>query len=97
MRLTYTRRILLSTIRNMGNCPCPRCLLQKGSVHRVGTERDKEQRITLSRVDDKGYQDKMREARRLIYEDNWAVDSAPVQRLLKPQSLVPTLVSHGTN
>jgi hypothetical protein len=33
----------------------------------------------------------------MIYDDdyNWAVNSAPVERLLKPKSLVPTEVGAG--
>jgi hypothetical protein len=33
------------------------------------------------------------EARKLIYEKNYAVSSAPVERILKEQSWVPTSVS----
>ena len=77
----------------MGGCPCPRCLIHKGQIHQVGTECDKVQRKLFARTNNNVYQEKIREARVLIYEKNWAVESAPVQRLLKPQSLVPTLVS----
>jgi hypothetical protein len=77
----------------MGACPCPRCLIPKDHIHLVGTKRDMRQRITLARVDNLQRQAKITAAREMIYERNWAVDSAPVQRLLKPESLVPTEVS----
>jgi hypothetical protein len=51
------------------------------------------QRTTLARVDNLQRQAKITAAREMIYGQNWAVDSAPVQRLLKPESLVPTEVS----
>ena len=86
-------RVLLTTIRNMGGCPCPRCLVPKGHIHQVGTECDKVQRKISACTNDNVYQEKICEARALIYEKNWAVESTPVQRILKPQSLVPTLVS----
>jgi hypothetical protein len=50
------------------------------------------QRTTLARVDNLQSQSKITAAREMIYGQNWAVDSAPVQRLLKPESLVPTEV-----
>jgi hypothetical protein len=62
-------------------------------MHLIGTKRDQKQRLALGRVDSPSYQAKISNARQLIYESNFAVDSAPVQRLLKPESLVPTQVS----
>lgn len=85
-------RILLSSIRNMGNCPCPRCLIPKDRAHLLGTKRDKSQRISIARVDNQCYRAKISSARDLIYIKNRAVDSVPVQRFLKQQSLVPTEV-----
>ena len=81
----------------MGGRPCPRCLIPKGHIHLVGTEYDKVHRKLSARTNDNVYREKIREAQALIYGKNWAVESAPVQRILKPQSLVPTLVSlrHG--
>ncbi|KIJ90122.1 hypothetical protein K443DRAFT_15498 [Laccaria amethystina LaAM-08-1] len=87
----YPEKVLLTTIRNMGGRPCPRCLIPKGHIHLVGTECDKVQRKLSARTNDNVYQEKIREAQALIYGKNWAVESAPVQRILKPQSLVPTL------
>jgi hypothetical protein len=77
----------------MGACPCPRCLIPKDRIDLVGTKQDMRQRTTLARVDNLQRQAKITAAREMIYEQNWAVDSAPVQRLLKPESLVPTEVS----
>ena len=77
----------------MGGRPCPRCLIPKACIHQVGTECDKVQRKLSARINDNVYREKIHEAQVLIYEKNWAVESAPVQRILKPQSLVPTLVS----
>jgi hypothetical protein len=77
----------------MGACPCPRCLIPKDRIHLVGTKRDTKQRTTLARIDNLQRQAKVSAAREMIYESNWAVDSAPVQRVLKPESLVPTEVS----
>lgn len=59
----------------------------------MGTQQDMTQRQLLVRVDDNNRQNKIRDARKLIYERNYAVDSAPVQALLKDESLIPTTVS----
>jgi hypothetical protein len=50
------------------------------------------QRETLARVDDLDCRHRVAVARDLIYEKNYAVDSAAVKRLLKEDSLVPTAV-----
>jgi len=83
----------MCSIRNMGGCPCPRCLIPMESMHLIGTKRDTKQRTTLARIDNLSRQAKVGSARRLIYESNFAVDCAAVERLLKPESLVPTAVS----
>lgn len=64
------------------------------SMNQIGTKRDTKQRETLARVDNPSRRAKVGSARHLIYESNFAVDSAAVERLLKPDSLVPTEVSH---
>ena len=51
------------------------------------------QRTTLATVDNLQCQAKITAAHKMIYEENWAVNSTPVQHLLKPESLVPTKVS----
>ncbi|KJA15800.1 hypothetical protein HYPSUDRAFT_148660 [Hypholoma sublateritium FD-334 SS-4] len=86
----YPEKVLLSSIRNMGNCPCPRCLIPKDRTHLLGTKRDKRQRIKLARVDDLRYKAKISSAREIIYQKKHPVDSVLVQRILKLQSLVPT-------
>jgi hypothetical protein len=64
------------------------------NMHLIGTKRDAKQREALARVDNASRQIKVSNARQLIYESNFAVDSAAVERLLKPESLVPTEVSY---
>jgi hypothetical protein len=85
-------RILLASIRNLGCCPCPRCLTPLDDVHNVGTTIDTQRRVTWARVDDRQRQSLVSAARNLIYSKNEQVTSAPVERLLKPTSLVPNTV-----
>jgi hypothetical protein len=57
--------------------------------------RDKTQRMTLARVDDRGRQGKVVAARRLIYEKHYRVDAVAIEALLKDQSLVPSMVRYS--
>jgi hypothetical protein len=55
--------------------------------------RDRQQRATLKRVDNDQLQFNITNARRLIYERNYAVDSKTLAKFLNAESWVPTLVS----
>ena len=83
-------------IRNLGACPCPRCIIPKDCVQHFGTEKDIFQRVALARKDTQERQNKIVAARRLIYEQNYVVDTPQVEALLKEESLVPAKVqSHS--
>jgi len=83
----------MATIRNKGYCPCPRCTIPLSKVHLIGTKSDRKARAALVRVDDDRHRNLISAARKAIYQQNYDVDSAAVERMLKPQSLVPTSVS----
>jgi hypothetical protein len=53
---------------------------------------DKKQRVTMARVDNYRHRSKVSAARRVIYEKNYLVDGAAVDKILKEMSLVPTAV-----
>ena len=95
-KLTYWRscghRVLIANIRNLGGCPCPRCLIPKAKFHNVATENDMLHCDVLARRDTAGRREKISSARRLIYEEQYVVDTPQVEVLLKPESLVPTVV-----
>lgn len=88
---------MLATIRNLGDCPCPRCLVPLSQANKFGTPEDRQSRVSEAQVDDNVRQTKVSKARKLIYgkpgakkNANYGVGSAAVERLLKKQSLVPT-------
>ena len=58
----------------------------------MGMVQDMKERTTLARVDDELLRHKIEAACRIIYDDNYAVDTQAVKDLLQEQSLVPTLV-----
>lgn len=85
-------RVLIASIRNLGGCPCPRCLIPKIKLQDVAKEEDILQRTVLARHDTIERREKISAARRLIYEEQYVVDTSQVEALLKPESLVPTVV-----
>ncbi|KAJ8581094.1 hypothetical protein M405DRAFT_926351, partial [Rhizopogon salebrosus TDB-379] len=85
----YPEKVLIATVRNLGGCPCPRCLIPKDRIQNMGRPRDRLQRETLERNDERRGA-MVSAARSLIYEKDFAVGSAVVERILKLQSWVPT-------
>lgn len=83
--------MLVATVQNLGGCPCPRCLIPKEWIQNMGMPQDRKQHVSLGRDDERRGM-MVREAHSLIYEQNYAVGSAPVEHILKPQSWVPTFV-----
>ena len=85
-------RVLIANIRNLGGCLCPRCLIPKIKIQDVAKEDDILQRTVLARHDTIERCEKISAARQLIYEEQYVVDTPQVEALLKPESLVPTVV-----
>jgi hypothetical protein len=62
-------------------------------IQNMGMSQDRQQRITLRRVDSDQRRFNVANARRLIYDLNYAVNSKSIAPFLSAESLVPTLVS----
>ncbi|KAG6818921.1 hypothetical protein H0H93_000270 [Arthromyces matolae] len=78
----YPEKILLATIRDKGLCPCPRCLVPKSLLDRLGLARDGTIRTTLRRF----MMERVVQARRLIYELGQSITGVRVENLLKDTS-----------
>lgn len=85
----FHSRALLATIRNNGDCPCPRCLVKKADIYKIGQVNDIKSRLTKAR---KYVSDTVTSAIGFIYKQGFNVVSAAVDRVLSAQSLVPTKV-----
>ena len=83
-------RVLLATIRNNGLCPCPRCLVSKLELDRLGLRRDVSIRINKFR---EYAADKVDIARKAIYNLAKSFQSTVVEDLLRSFSGVPTPAS----
>lgn len=79
-------------IRNLGLCPCPRCVIPMDRVPNMGRPRDMKQRKTLARIDDITWRNRITAAREIIYKKNKAVNASAVERLLLEHSVVPSMV-----
>ena len=91
--MVVSLRVLMTSIRNMGGCPCPRCKIPMGLVDMIGTSSDHKLRQDMKRHDDATRQQAVALARDAIFQKNFAVDSAYVERQLKDESFVPSFVS----
>ena len=78
----------------MGRCPCPWCTIKKEDFGALGTTNDAESHQINQRCDNNKFRVTVQKVRNNIYRDGYAISSGPgVERLLKEESLVPTLVS----
>ena len=87
----YTEpRALLASIRDKGICPCPQCLMPKSSFHQLGFLSDLSARISSIRLP---FTQKIQDAQWAIYFLGKPLKSTLVEHILKPLSLVLTVVS----
>ncbi|KAF7374197.1 GLOBIN domain-containing protein [Mycena sanguinolenta] len=103
-RLIFPRffTVLLATIKNFGGCPCPRCFIEKEKISDMGTKADMRRRLN-TRKDTSSWRETIQRVRTWIFDKGYLITGAAVNRLLKPQSWVPTmnafskLALHGFN
>lgn len=92
---SYTlNRVLMACVRNLGICPCPRCLIKREHIHDLGTAVDRRRRAKLRKCD-KVYRSSIESARKIIYELGYVVNSKAVDRILGSESFTPTRVSEA--
>lgn len=81
--------MLLATTRTLGDRICPRCTIPTEEFDKLGLLRDITGRVTRAR----SYVSYLVNlARTWIYHQGYLVNSAAVERLLKPWTVVPTVV-----
>jgi len=83
----------MATIRNLGQCLCPWCTTPFSSVHLVDMQSDQQARTSLACINGPECQFWVSTTWEAIYQDNYDINSAAVEHMLKPQSLVPSSVS----
>jgi hypothetical protein len=90
----YQYRILLACIKFLGECPCPRCLIKKEDVPKMGMKIDLETRLATQRVNDAQRHRKIEKARKLIFQHSIGINGQRIKKILQGESLVPTRVSN---
>ncbi|KAI5900831.1 uncharacterized protein SCHCODRAFT_02465405, partial [Schizophyllum commune H4-8] len=64
-------RILLVCIKSLGTCLCPRCLVEKSQVHKLGTVHDMTKRERTCRKDSIHRQAQVEIARKAIFSGGY--------------------------
>jgi hypothetical protein len=91
-QLSNNFRVLIALVRHNGRCPCPRCLVAKSNISMMGGKRDLKARNGSKRQDNSEWRDTIDSARALVHEENYAVNSTAVERIIAESSYVPTRV-----
>ncbi|KIK75878.1 hypothetical protein PAXRUDRAFT_18604 [Paxillus rubicundulus Ve08.2h10] len=86
----YPEKILLACIKFLGACPCPRCLVKKADIPKMGMKSDLKTREKMARVDVDERRKKISQARKYIFKHGVGIDSQGVKEILYSESLVPT-------
>jgi len=86
--------MLMACLRYLSLCPYPRCLILKSKIPLIGSKTDVKQRLNLIRVDSEEQQHDIEDACRLIFEKGVNITSERVEKILRPESLVPTRVCY---
>ncbi|KIK33685.1 hypothetical protein CY34DRAFT_18219 [Suillus luteus UH-Slu-Lm8-n1] len=84
----YPEKVLIAAMKDMGLCPCPRCLTPKSLFGSLGLSEDMKRRINNLRV---YVIATVARAREYIYNEGNTVDGAKVDRTLGDGSWVPTI------
>lgn len=87
----YPEKVIIATIRNLGICLCPRCLIFRHQIRKLGTKADTKLRSLQRRVDNEARRSLVTKSRIFIYERRQNVVSTWVEATLRQESLVPTI------
>ncbi|EJD50310.1 hypothetical protein AURDEDRAFT_58600 [Auricularia subglabra TFB-10046 SS5] len=85
----YPEKCLIASIKDLGTCPCPRCLVKKDDIPRAGQRYDMQRRVTSARTDNDRRRGRVESAQNMILEHGITVDSTSLDPFLKEQSLTP--------
>ncbi|KAI0330872.1 hypothetical protein GY45DRAFT_1434397 [Cubamyces sp. BRFM 1775] len=84
----YPEKVLITAIKNLGTCPCPRCLIMKSQISASGTLVD-DQRRAHKRVDTHPLRMDLQRARRWLFTRGYSLSSKRIRDLLGDCSLLP--------
>ncbi|KAG2337487.1 hypothetical protein BDR05DRAFT_978477 [Suillus weaverae] len=100
----YPKKVILSGIKSLGQCPCLRCLTKKTEIPLMGTKCDMKLQIRRMRKDDWKHHQEVEDAWKLIFQLGVPVAGSCVKKILNDELLVLTrnsflekLCPHGFN
>jgi hypothetical protein len=82
----------MTCLKYLSKCPCPRCLLLKSKIPRIGSKSDARDRLKLVRVDSESRRYAVESARRLLFVKGVNITSSRIKDILDGESLTPTRV-----
>ncbi|KAJ8592983.1 hypothetical protein M405DRAFT_786759 [Rhizopogon salebrosus TDB-379] len=85
----YPEKVLLACIKFLGKFPCPRCLIPKGKIEKLGSTLDRLRRTRDARVDNHARRSMIDRVRDWIFTKGRNVASSVIDKVLGPMSLVP--------
>ncbi|KIO00412.1 hypothetical protein M404DRAFT_49710, partial [Pisolithus tinctorius Marx 270] len=86
----YPEKILLASMKYLGKYLCPRCLVGKENISKLGSKRDRQVHRKKERVDNEPWPFSIEHARKAIFESGHSIIAAVVENILGALSLVPT-------
>src|SRR6202789_587719 len=84
--------MLMTCLKYLSTCPCPRCLLPRSKIPRIGSKTDTRDRLKLVRVDSESRRNAVDSARRLLFENGVNITSNRIKIILDEESLTLTRV-----
>ena len=88
--LTLSGRVLIANIKNLGQCPCPRCTIKLNEVQGLGKPTDIRRRADVRKPTGKLFR-AVKKARKAIYK-GYKVSGTHVDKLLGGVSRAPNTV-----
>jgi hypothetical protein len=79
-------------MKYLGRCPCPRCLISKDKIYKLGTKTDQWVRSKMARIDDETCRRAIEYVCKTIFEYGRGILSKAVESVVGAKSLVPTRV-----
>ncbi|KAF9550311.1 hypothetical protein CPC08DRAFT_755181 [Agrocybe pediades] len=102
--MDYPEKMLVACLKYLSKPLCPRDIILKADVSRLGTVQDRRNRVKLARIDNEYEQYDRDSARQKIFDLGLGLESAGMKRILDPKALTPTrsafsrrLFDHGFN
>ncbi|THU78624.1 hypothetical protein K435DRAFT_699735 [Dendrothele bispora CBS 962.96] len=86
----YPEKVLLATIRLLGHCPCPHCLVEKNQIHQLGNHWDRVRRERKARIDTEQRRNLINNMRKWIFDWGYRIASQAVEAFLQPFSYTLT-------